>query len=284
MKRIQSLAILAGSTLAVSLALTAPATAAGADSDHDGIPNRWERSHGMNPDKKSDARADFDRDGLLNVAEYRSGTRLRDEDTDNDGHDDGDEVKDGLASTKVKDRDTDDDGRLDGDEDADRDGIANEDEDDAGESCVRDDDDLDHDSVDDEDENELGLTVGDSDSDDDGLADGTEDRDHDGESNEDEDDSVEDSCDDSSEDLSDLMGTITSYDAGTGALVVTSVGGFAVTGTVTDDTEVDFEHVDGTPDPGDATTADLVPGTQVAELEFDDKTGALEEIEIYPAA
>lgn len=283
MKRTSSLAILAGSTLIIGLALTAPASAAGRDSDHDGIPNRWERSHGMNPHKKSDARADFDRDGLRNLAEYRLGTRLRDEDTDNDGHDDGDEVKDGFASTKVKDRDSDDDGRLDGDEDADRDGIANEDEDDASESCARDDDDLDRDSVDDEDENELGLKVGDSDSDDDGLADGTEDRDRDGESNEDEDDHLGDSCDDSSEDAGDLMGTITSYDAGTGALVVTSVGGFTVSATVTDVTEVDFEHVDGTPDPGDATTDDLVPGTQVAELEFDDKTGALEEIEIYPA-
>lgn len=282
MKRTQSLAILAGSTLFISLALTAPASAAGRDSDHDGIPNRWEQSHGMNAHKKSDARADFDRDGLLNVGEYRSGTRLRDEDTDNDGHDDGDEVKDGFASTKVKDRDSDDDGRLDGDEDADHDGIANEDEDDAAESCVRDDDDLDHDSVDDEDENELGLTVGDSDSDDDGHLDGAEDRDHDGESNEDEDDSLGDSCDDSSEDAGDLMGTITSFDAGTGALVVTSVGGFTVSGTVTDATEIDFEHVDGAPDPGVATTADLVQGTQVAELGFDDETGALEEIEIYP--
>jgi len=284
MKRTQSLAILAGSTLAVSLALTAPVAAAGVVSDRDGIPNRWERSHGMNAHKKSDARADFDRDGLLNVGEYRSGTRLRDEDTDNDGHDDGDEVKDGLASTKVKDRDSDDDGRLDGDEDADHDGVANEDEDDASETCVRSDDDRDRDTVADEDENELGLKLGDADSDDDGLADGSEDRDHDGESNEDEDDHVGDACDDSSEDAADLMGTITSYDAGTGALVVTSVAGFTVSATVTGATQIDFEHVDGTADPGDATTADLVPGTQVAELEFDDETGALEEIEIYPVA
>lgn len=282
MKRTQSLAILAGSTLLISLTLAVPASAAGRDSDRDGIPNRWERSHGMNAHKKSDARADFDHDGLVNVGEYRLGTRLRDEDSDNDGHDDGDEVKDGLASTKVKDRDSDDDGRLDGDEDGDHDGVANEDEDDASESCVRTDDDLDHDAVADEDENELGLTVGDSDSDDDGLADGTEDRDHDGESNEDEDDAAEDACDDSGEDAGDLMGTITSYDAGTGALVVTSVGGFAVAATVTDATEIDFEHVDGTPDPGVATTADLTPGTQVAELGFDDESGALEEIEIYP--
>jgi hypothetical protein len=283
MKPIRSLAILAGISLATSLSLAAPSSAAGRDSDHDGIPNRRERSHGMNPHKKSDARADFDKDGLSNVAEYRHHTRLRDEDTDNDGTDDGDEVHDGFASTDVRDPDTDNDGRLDGDEDADRDGVANEDEDDATETCARADDDTDHDHVADEDENELGLAVGDADSDNDGITDGGEDRDHDGEANEDEDDSPSDACDDSSEDAGDLLGTIASYDGGTGALVVTTVGGGSVTEQVTADTRIEFEHVDGTPDPGTASTADLVAGVQVAELDVDDQTGTLEKVSLYPA-
>jgi hypothetical protein len=283
MKPTRTLAILAGSSLLLALSLAAPSSAAGRDSDHDGIPNRWERAHGMNPHKKSDARADFDKDGLSNRAEYRHHTKLRDEDTDNDGADDGDEVHDGSASTNVRDADTDNDGRLDGDEDADRDGITNEDEDDATETCARADDDVDHDHVADEDENELGLTVGDADSDNDGITDGSEDRDHDGEANEDEDDAVGDACDDSSEDVGDLLGTIAGYDAGTGALTVTTVGGGTITETVTGDTRIKFEHVDGTPDPGTASTADLLPGAQVAELEVNDKTGSLEKVSLYPA-
>jgi hypothetical protein len=283
MKPTRTLAILAGTSLLLALSLAAPSSAAGRDSDHDGIPNRWERSHGLNPHKKSDARADFDKDGLTNVAEYRHGTKLRDEDTDNDGADDGDEVRDGFASTNVRDADTDNDGRLDGDEDADHDGVANEDEDDASETCARADDDTDRDHVADEDENELGLEVGDADSDNDGVTDGSEDRDHDGEANEDEDDVLGDACDDSSEDAGDLLGTIASYDAGTGALVVTTVSGGTVTETVTVDTRIEFEHADGTPDPGTASTADLVPGVQVAELDVDDHTGTLEKVSVYPA-
>jgi hypothetical protein len=284
MKPAHTLAVLAGSSLALSLSLAAPSSAAGRDADHDGIPNRWERSHGMNPHKASDARADFDKDGLSNLGEYRHGTRLRDEDTDNDGADDGDEVRDGLASTKVRDADTDNDGVLDGDEDADHDGVANEDEDDASETCVRADDDTDGDHVADEDENELGLVVGNADSDHDGVTDGAEDRDHDGEANEDEDDAVNDACDDSSEDAGDLLGTIASYDAGTGALVVTTAGGDTVTEVVTGDTRIEFEHVDGTPDPGSASTADLVAGVRVAELDVDDDTGTLEKVALYPTA
>lgn len=284
MKRRSSLAVLAGSTLILAFAATGPTYAAGRDSDHDGIPNRWERSHGMDPQKRADARADFDKDGLTNLAEYVRGTKLRDEDTDNDGDDDGDEVKDGSATTNVRVADTDHDGVLDGDEDADHDGVANEDEDDATETCVRSDDDADHDSVADEDENELGLVVGSSDSDHDGVSDGAEDADRDGVADEDEDDVVGDACDDSSEDVGDLMGTISSYDSGTGALVVASVDGFTVTGTVTADTQIEFEHVDGTPDPGTASTTDLAPGVQVAELEFRDGSTDLEKVKVYPVA
>ena len=271
-----------------------PAHAASRDADGDGIPTRWERAHGMRPYFAGDALMDFDRDRLTNLREYRLGSYLRDEDSDNDGHDDGDEVGDGYASTDVDDADTDDDGVLDGDEDADRDGLDSEDEDDAGETCARDDDDRDDDSISDEDENELGLTLRDADSDDDGVADGDEDGDEDGEANEDEDDELDDDCSgdedgdgESDEDEGDLLGSVESYDASTGTLVVATAGGYTITGTVTEDTEIEFEEADGDEDAQEdfedreATTADLVPGVQVAELEFDDETGAIEEVEIY---
>ena len=107
------------------LTLTVPSFAS-ADSDHDGMPNRWELRHGLDP-HKANARGDKDHDGLRNVAELRHHTDPSDEDTDNDGDDDGDEVKDGTPSTEPTDADTDDDGTRDGDEDADHDGTDNED-------------------------------------------------------------------------------------------------------------------------------------------------------------
>ncbi len=291
----RGLAAAAVTALLVTGAASAPAHAAG-DADGDGIPTRWETNHGMDPLKAADALADFDKDGLKNLGEYRKDGLLRDEDTDNDGHDDGDEVKDGLRTTDIDDADTDDDATKDGDEDADRDGVANEDEDDAAETCRADDDDRDGDDVDNEDENELGSSVGDADSDDDGVADGDEDGDEDGESNEDEDDAVNDDCNgdqdgdgESDEDEGDTMGIIASFDAATGELVITGAGGYVITGVVTEDTEINFEEADGdeSEDSDDqfedreATTADLMPGTSVAELEFDDETGTLEELEIY---
>ena len=259
------------------------------DADGDGIPNRWERNHGMNPFRAADASADYDKDRLTNLREYRLGSLISDEDTDNDGHDDGDEVRDGFGSTDLDDADTDNDGIEDGDEDADHDGTDNEDEDDASETCRADDDDRDHDDVDDEDENEFGGSVRDADSDDDGVEDGDEDGDEDGESDEDEDDSLEDECSgdsdgdgESDEDEGDLLGTIDSFDGTT--LVVTSLNGFTISGVVTADTEIEFEDdEDGDSDGEDreATTADLQPGVSVAELEFDDESGAIEEVEIY---
>lgn len=51
----------------------APAHAALRDSDGDGIPDRWERNHGMNPFRAADARADFDKDGLKKLGEFRRG-------------------------------------------------------------------------------------------------------------------------------------------------------------------------------------------------------------------
>jgi len=40
------------------------------DRDRDGMPDAWERAHGLNPDDPSDAGADRDRDGYTNLEEY----------------------------------------------------------------------------------------------------------------------------------------------------------------------------------------------------------------------
>jgi hypothetical protein len=44
------------------------------DSDGDGMPDQWERDHGLNPSDPSDAAQDNDGDGMSNLAEYRAGT------------------------------------------------------------------------------------------------------------------------------------------------------------------------------------------------------------------
>lgn len=277
--RRRAVAIVTGSLigLAAPVALgVSVAQAAGNDRDGDGMPNRWERRHDLHPGV-ANARGDSDRDGLSNIAEFRLGIDPSDEDSDADGHDDKDEVRDGLRATNVRDADTDDDGILDGDEDADRDGVDNEDEDDARERCRFDDDDLDDDHVDDEDENELGLDEDDSDSDGDGVEDGDEDADEDGEANEDLDDLLEDRCGrDGGEDLEDVMGTIVSFEAATGTLTINSLAVGTVWFVVTEETEIEVEGGDE-----DGSTADLVAGTLVAEVGVDGETGALEEIALY---
>jgi hypothetical protein len=186
--------------IAMPLALSVPASGAGSrDSDNDGMPNRWELAHHLNP-QRANASGNPDVDGIRNLREYVGGTDPRDEDSDNDGADDGDEVKDDSDLTDPTDEDTDDDGTEDGDEDDDADGEANEDEDDDDEACEADDDDVDADGIDDEDENENGTRVHEADSDDDGVEDGDEDSDDDGEADEDEDDDADDQCDDDDED------------------------------------------------------------------------------------
>ncbi len=85
------------------------ADAANRDSDHDGMPNRWELAHGLNA-HQANAKRDADHDGLRNLGEYRHGTDPEDEDSDNDGDDDGDEVSDGSQGTDPTDDDTDGDG------------------------------------------------------------------------------------------------------------------------------------------------------------------------------
>jgi thrombospondin type 3 repeat protein len=58
------------------------------DRNHDGLPDRWERSHHLSL-KVNQARRDQDRDGMRNRAEFVAGTNPRDADTDNDGVKDG---------------------------------------------------------------------------------------------------------------------------------------------------------------------------------------------------
>lgn len=48
------------------------------DSDGDGIPNEWERKHGLDWTDPSDALLDFDGDGLTNLEEYKRGSDPRD--------------------------------------------------------------------------------------------------------------------------------------------------------------------------------------------------------------
>jgi hypothetical protein len=43
------------------------------DTDHDGMPDDWEKSHGLNPNDPSDANGDRDGDGYTNLEEYLAG-------------------------------------------------------------------------------------------------------------------------------------------------------------------------------------------------------------------
>lgn len=61
------------------------------DSDGDGIPDAWEEKHGLNPSDPSDGNKDPDNDGVTNIKEYQKGTDPKDADTDNDGHNDGED-------------------------------------------------------------------------------------------------------------------------------------------------------------------------------------------------
>jgi pectate lyase len=44
------------------------------DTDKDGMPDEWEKAHGLNPNDPSDANADPDKDGYTNLEEYLNGT------------------------------------------------------------------------------------------------------------------------------------------------------------------------------------------------------------------
>lgn len=47
---------------------------ANADSDGDGLPDKWENDHGLNPQDPSDAETDLDQDGFTNIEEFLAKT------------------------------------------------------------------------------------------------------------------------------------------------------------------------------------------------------------------
>ncbi|MEA2435163.1 MAG: hypothetical protein QOG54_2620 [Actinomycetota bacterium] len=77
--------------LAALLIVAGAGAAYAADSDGDGMPDRWERSHGLSPNKPN-AGGDPDRDHLKNIDEYLHHGDPHNDDTDNDGISDGNEV------------------------------------------------------------------------------------------------------------------------------------------------------------------------------------------------
>jgi len=45
------------------------------DSDRDGMPDNWEKQHGLDADNPADGSADADRDGYTNLEEYLNGIK-----------------------------------------------------------------------------------------------------------------------------------------------------------------------------------------------------------------
>ena len=66
------------------------------DDDNDGLPDEFEQSNeGLDPLVGSDAKLDFDKDGLDNLSEYQLGTDINNPDSDGDGFKDGVEIRNG---------------------------------------------------------------------------------------------------------------------------------------------------------------------------------------------
>jgi hypothetical protein len=85
--KLKSIALAA---LTVALFAAFAGNAAARDRNHDRIPDKWEKRHHLSLKVKQAGR-DQDRDGLKNRGEFKAGMDPRDEDSDNDGTDDGDE-------------------------------------------------------------------------------------------------------------------------------------------------------------------------------------------------
>jgi hypothetical protein len=81
-------------TFAILVVPASTALAASGDRDHDGLPDRWERQHGLSVHRAS-ASADPDRDRVDNRNEFREGTDPRRRDSDRDRRPDGREDRDG---------------------------------------------------------------------------------------------------------------------------------------------------------------------------------------------
>jgi hypothetical protein len=86
----------------------------GIDSDNDNILDEWEISHGLNKSDPTDAKADWDNDGLINLEEYQNNTNITNPDSDNDGLNDTEELR--KYGTEPLIPDSDNDGYSDGEE------------------------------------------------------------------------------------------------------------------------------------------------------------------------
>ncbi len=134
--------ILAPAVLLLAGLISPAAVAAATDSDHDRLPNTWERTYSLTSPYRADTdrdgildgREDPDHDGLTNRQEYLAGMNPRRADTDRDGiRDDREDTdRDGLrtkfeflAGTSPRRADSDRDGQHDGAENPDRDGLSN---------------------------------------------------------------------------------------------------------------------------------------------------------------
>jgi hypothetical protein len=76
--------------LALAGMLLVAGSASAKDRNHDRIPDRWEKRNHLSL-HHNQARRDQDKDGLRNRAEFRAGTNPRDDDSDGDNIEDGDE-------------------------------------------------------------------------------------------------------------------------------------------------------------------------------------------------
>jgi len=81
-----------------------------ADTDDDGMDDKWERQNELDPFDDDDAKDDLDDDGLTNIEEYEAGTDPSNEDSDGDGIPDGWEVDFDMDPNDPDDAEADDDG------------------------------------------------------------------------------------------------------------------------------------------------------------------------------
>ena len=92
------------------------------DTDGDGMPDYWEKMHGLDPEDPADATGDPDGDLLLNLDEFKCNADPNNSDTDSDGLPDNWEVTYGLHPAKA---DSDDNPPNDSLEDLDGDTLTN---------------------------------------------------------------------------------------------------------------------------------------------------------------
>jgi hypothetical protein len=79
------------------MALMLPGIAAAKDRNHDNIPDRWEKKHGLSL-RVNQAHRDQDRDKLVNRQEWKAGDDPLDSDSNDDGTPDGQEDAGTIAS------------------------------------------------------------------------------------------------------------------------------------------------------------------------------------------